>query len=417
MEKGKYSRKRRIDYSKEDIAKRLNISQNTVDSRIDTFCKNYDFAKNLLKKDGSSGMNFFPPEYAPFLIELLKYDYENPSTPRGKDHKKAMSEDVVKYNKDLLTAIKENNEIAWYLKSYIQRLPFYRTAEDIVELTDILVLELEMIIHNILDSSNTDVGQGLRMIIRELDKANYNMFTGRQLQRMMAASNCALQQENERGLMKELDEMSGNERKKALTNPRIKAIYDKYQRFRGAEEIRNIDDKDLSLDQGLVVIMKKLIQQSRANLSNKEAANLPEFYDDELYNKLKLEQEETPEASNAEDEMTQRERMSYLDDRREYILEFLQSNLKPGEIDFVAKGNKWKPMHQRIADGEGNQGTEAAPRQNQYFDFECFDDEYVEYCEEIARGDTKLKEVVSNFIGRLMVDYLFNSQKNKYVWS
>lgn len=411
MEKGKYSRKRRIDYSKEEIAKMLNVSLNTVDSRIDTFCKNYDFPKKLLKKDGSSGMNFFPPEYAPFLIELLKYDYENPSTPRGKDHKKVMSEDVVKYNKDLLTAIKENNEIAYYLKSYIQGLPFYRTAEDIVELTDILVLELEMIIHNILDSSNTDVGQGLRMIIRELDKANYNMFTGRQMQRMVAASNYALQQENEKGLMKELNEMSEIERQKALTNPVIKAIYDKYQHFRGAEEKRNIDDKDLSLDQGLVVVMKKLIQQSRVNLSNKEAANLSEYFDDELYNKLKMELDETTETSNAEEEMTRRERMSYLDDRREDIVEFLQSNLKPGEISFVIEGNKWKPLYQRIADGERDLGTEAAPQQNQYFDFKCFDDMYVKYCEEIARGDTKLREVVSNFIGRLMADYLFDSNK------
>ena len=124
-----------------------------------------------------------------------------------------------------------------------------------------------------------------------------------------------------------------------------------------------------------------------------------------------MELDETTETSNAEEEMTRRERMSYLDDRREDIVEFLQSNLKPGEISFVIKGNKWKPLYQRIADGERDLGTEAAPQQNQYFDFKCLDDRYVKYCEEIACGDTKLREVVSNFIGRLMADYLFDSNK------
>ena len=42
---------------------------------------------------------------------------------------------------------------------------------------------------------------------------------------------------------------------------------------------------------------------------------------------------------------------------------------------------------------------------------EFLDLEYLEYYDNIENNDSKLRDIVSNFIGRLLVDYFFASKK------
>ena len=160
MPKGDYQRKlRRVDYSKKEIAERLFCAENTVDSRIKQLCKDYDLPEGIFKRDGANGLNFFPPEYTPILIELLRNNAENPALPRARKHEKVMAEDVSKYYQQLISSIKANQEIPSYLNEWMEDMPWMRTAEDVSSLIGLLVTELQVFIHNTLDMQNVDVGQ------------------------------------------------------------------------------------------------------------------------------------------------------------------------------------------------------------------------------------------------------------------
>ena len=81
-----------VSYTHLDVYKRQ--AENTVDSKIKQLCKDYDLPEGFFKRDGYDGLNFFPPEYTPLLIELLKNKADNPALPRAKKHTKVMAEDL-----------------------------------------------------------------------------------------------------------------------------------------------------------------------------------------------------------------------------------------------------------------------------------------------------------------------------------
>lgn len=150
MPKGKYQRKlRRVDYSKKEVADQLHCAENTVDSRIKQLCKDYDLPEGFFKRDGYDGLNFFPPEYTPLLIELLKNNADNPALPRAKKHTKVMAADVANYYNLLIESINKNEEIPDYMKQWMQEMPWMRNAKDISMLIDLFVVEIQVFICNI----------------------------------------------------------------------------------------------------------------------------------------------------------------------------------------------------------------------------------------------------------------------------
>ena len=95
-----------------------------------------------------------------------------------------------------------------------------------LQLIGLLVTELQVFIHNTLDTQNVDVGQAIRLIIQNLDIVNYRMFQGNRIYRMAKANNDVLKKENEEGLFLELQEMSEVEREEYFQRvPSVRAIY------------------------------------------------------------------------------------------------------------------------------------------------------------------------------------------------
>ena len=267
MPKGDYQRKlRRVDYSKKEIAERLFCAENTVDSRIKQLCKDYDLPEGIFKRDGANGLNFFPPEYTPILIELLRNNADNPALPRARKHEKVMAEDVSKYYQQLISSIKANQEIPSYLNEWMEDMPWMRTAEDVSSLIGLLVTELQVFIHNTLDTQNVDVGQAIRLIIQNLDIVNYRMFQGNRIYRMAKANNDVLNKDYEEGLFLEPQDMSEVEREEYFQRvPSERAIYNEYTGRQKEVEFARLDAKDLSLDQGLIATIQTLMRNGDAN--------------------------------------------------------------------------------------------------------------------------------------------------------
>lgn len=394
MPKGQYQRKlRRVDYSKNEIAAQLNVGETTVDSRIAQFCKDYNLPDGMFKRDGGDGLNFFPPEYTPLLIELLKNNADNPALPRARKHEKATAEDVVSYYNKLKASIEGNKEIPEYLTKWISEMPWMRTANDVSELLELLATELQVFIHNVLDTQNSDVGQGLRMIVRNLDIVNYRMFQGNQMYRMARLDNEELKKQNEEGLYNELKNMTEEEREAYFREvPTARAIYNEYAVITKKDNGVRLDAQDLSLDQGLIETIKTLMSKGDGNqLKYGYKMKLDEFSSDG-----------TVFASVDE------ERAAYMEANKSAVLAALENGRSSGEMNYIKSGRKWKCIADKIKDRETIDDV-FHPGGVEHFNENL--EEYLEYFDDIRQNDTMLKEIVSNFVGRLMVDFLFASNK------
>ena len=410
MSKGNYQRKlRRIDYSKAEIAEKLNVVETSVDAKIDNLCDAYGLKKGFFKRDGEKGPNFFAPEFTPILVSLLENENDNPNRKTKNKRKELTTEDIVRYNKKMQESIMGNSEIPKYLKEYIKQLPFYRSSIDVVELMDIFVLEMEILIHNLFGTEGTDVGQALRQAIRMIDIANYNMFCGRTGIKYLTGEHNQLQKENEEGLMKELDAMSQEELEEKLQCPSIKAVYEKYKgKLKDEKLYQSIDAKDLSIDQGTLSVIRALMQQCGANaLKNGTILDLPEYLDDDQYQTLVSDLAKDGKMNTEEKKI---ERKQYLDNQEIEILTFLKGCQQSGTMEFInSNEKKWKPIYKLIEDKER---VDIRCQRMQTMDFNGqFDQEYYDFCMKIKNEEKELKERVSNFLGRTITDYVFASNK------
>lgn len=411
MSKGEYQRNlRRVDYTKSEIAERLYVTENAVDDRIKKFCSNYGLDKGFFKRDGESGLNFFAPEFTPLLIAVLENEADNPDRKTKKKRTEITTKDVIQYNNAMQKSIMENSDIPRYLRSFIEQLPFFRSSKDITELLDVFVLELEILICNLFGTKGTDIGQALRQVIRMIDIANYNMFYGRELSRYICKNNDDLQEQNEKMLMEDLEGMEQEKLKLVLQNPAIKAVYDKHNGKIHDENIRQpIDDKSLSIDQGTVLMIKALMQQCGANmLKNGDILDLPEYLSDKQYDSW-IETLKRNGVADTKVKATEDERKQYLESNREGILAFLEGCKQQGTAECIINGEKWKPTFELIKEGKE---VHLQCNGMQTYDI-CgeFDKGYLEFCTNIKYKEKELENIVSNFLGRIITEYIFDSRK------
>ena len=381
MPKGEYQRKlRRVDYSKKEVADQLHCAENTVDSRIKQLCKDYDLPEGFFKRDGYDGLNFFPPEYTPLLIELLKNNADNPALPRAKKHTKVMAADVANYYNLLIESINKNEEIPDYMKQWMQEMPWMRNAKDISMLIDLFVVEIQVFICNIFNKKNVDIGQAIKEIIYKLDIYNYRMLAQTILEQKVNEYNRKLKEKTDKELYLDLKNMNSKEREAYFKDPEVcpevLAIYNKYSSCSNNDQDFALDSRDLSLDLGLLSMIRTLMQNGDANqLKKGKKIVLDEF------------------VSN-ENDCIKAEREAYMDAMHDSIIESLKHDCSPGQITFTKEsGEEWKCIAEII--------------KSKKLPDECG---YVEYFEQIQQN-SGLKDIVSNFIGRLMVDYVFSFNK------
>ena len=99
-----------------------------------------------------------------------------------------------------------------------------------------------------------------------------------------------------------------------------------------------------------------------------------------------------------ENDCIKSEREAYMEAVHDNVIESLKRDCSPGQVDFIIDSwKKWQCKAEEIKSGE-------------------IKDEfgYLKYFEQIKQ-DYVLKDIVSNFIGRLMVDYVFSFNKNNFV--
>lgn len=416
---------RRIDYTKREIAEALNVSENTVDYQIKNMCEFYGIKPEIFKRYGGESRNFFPLDYTSLLILLLKSYESNPAA--RKKTTDVTAKEVADYNKVMLHEIDTNRFVPNHLRETAQQMPWYREAGDISEWSALLVEELTQLIINLTKSVGGDIGQTIKYICRELDYMNYNLFRGSYIKSDLQSDSDTLQKKMEKKLYQEICDMEDDERLEHFASfPEYELFYNAYKQTNG--NIPHINRTDMSIDRGILSIMEALMAgMGLEELQDKRFGKLPEFLDKEEYEKFRKIMNTDEQMSDAE--LIESEREWYLNNQEDAFMTFVDMFLKePGRMEFVAQGRKWKSIPERIEAGIYHEDYHEAYlreckggiTEQQFIDtLMKLDDEeqkklfaeYLDYYKANKEKNKDLHDIVSRFIGQVMLNYLSVSKE------
>lgn len=407
--KGTYQRKiRRIDYSKEEVEQMAGCAGSTLDDKIKRFCKYYDLPNGAFKQVDHTGRNFFPPEYTPLLAILLKNDSDNPSlTPQSR--KRATADGVVEYNRKILQAVDEAGDITDSLKNFLSELPWYRTSKTITEYMDLLVFEIQLLICNLFFTKGTDVGEGIKQFVRDLDRINFNMYFGKFVRDMAIADNKERESALRAQIAKELEEMPQNEREKYFqTNKQYEDIFLEHQNELDKSTFC-VDEWDYSIDQGIASVIKLIMKKYRTEMLQKGTGHyLGEFLCEDDYAILLARLSE-----DSKNEATKAERAEYLLTNEDELIDYLASYRTPGVVEAVNRsGKKWKSIPDRFADGEA---VVVPVKDSEPMDASCelysmVRDSYLSFINAV-KGKKFLRDSVNQMMGSVFANLFHDSEK------
>lgn len=416
---------RRIDYTKREIAEALNVAENTVDYRIKNMCDYYGIKPEIFKRYGGETRNFFPVDYTSLLILLLKSFEANPASK--KKTVDVTAEDVADYNKKICKEIDTNRLVPDYLRETAQKMPWYREAEDISEWSAILVEELTQFIINLTKSQGGDIGQTIKFICRELDNMNYHLYRGSYITRGLQSCSDNSQRELEDKAYQEICAMDNDERIRYFKEkPEIGMFYNAYKQTNG--NIPHINKTDMSIDRGILSIMQAIMAgMGLKEMQNERADKLPEFLDENEYEKFRKIMKKDTQVTDVE--LIECEREWYLNNQADAFRTYAEMHLKePGRVEFVTQGRKWESVPERIEAGTYHEDYhEAYMREcrggiteQQFMDtIMKLDDEeqkklFAEYLKYYNANKDKYKDlhdIVSRFVGQVMLNYLSVSKE------
>lgn len=425
MGKKEIRTERRIDYTKHEIAQKLNIADTTLDYQIKKMCEFYGLEPDLFKRNKGEGRNFFPVDYTSLLILLLKANDINPAAK--KKTVDVTAKDVADFNKKTIEEIDTNNDLPEYLRETLQQMPWYREAGDISDWSALLVEELTQLIINLTKSQGEDIGQTIKYICKELDYMNYQLYRGSFLNQKILSNNERLQKENNEMLYQEFCDLNEDERKSRFEeNPEFELFYNAYKQTKG--NIPYINKRDVSIDRGVLSVMQAIMAgMGVQELQTSRADKLPEFLDSEEYEKLCRIM--CKEKSVNEAELVECEREWYLNNQEDGIRTYIDMFLKePGCIEASAIGKKWQSIPEKIESGtyfedyrEGYQREQKRIiTEQQYMDIVLKLDEkeqkelfarYLEYFNANKQKEKGLHDIVSRFVGQVMLNYLSVSKE------
>lgn len=419
MGEKKANTERRIDYSKEEIASKINMAPNSVDAIIKNIITVYGFEEFAFKRNGDKGRNFFPPEYTPLLIEILKKYNQNPKAKkRGLDYVNAS--DIIDYNKTMQEGISSSEDIPDFMKSIIQQMPWYRVSENIVDWTGTLIHEIALLIHNLFDvQSGNDLGEFIKLVCKELDRINYNIFRGRKM--VIQLEKCNREQDEEvfDKIFEELDGYTDEQREEFLGRcPELRYHYD-YKKGRIDGELLDIDRINYSIDEGIVSIIKVLMNELNIkDIQASHIAKLDQYWTDDEYKKRKMQCEK----NGTEERLRNMERKEYLSDKTDTIMSYLWGCCHTVQHEFrISNGKKWKSIVEKMKDKEFKEDYyEAYKKENPPISFEEYDkiiakpnEEMLELIkegylamDENVEKDKELEKILNHFVGQMFLYFL-----------
>lgn len=410
---------RRIDYDKTEMMGLSGIKTiPTFNNTIGKFYDLYGFEKTDFKVGKSENADYyFPADFAEFLALILRNNSKHPFSRANHVKEKVNALQIQEYNQLICDSI--DNELPSVFRDLIYTMPSHLQSVMLGDLTSVLVERLTLFIVNITKLDHQGMGDAVVWLCRELDKANYNLFRGNYLTKIVHESNEEHNTKHYKDLMDNLygakdEKVDDIEKRMAKTNNcidytislLIKRILhdtdDLYYADKGSEFL-DLDNKELLLMLGL-----QAVPADKSNSSNSQS-NLIER---SLYYRKISNKGNRGRVSMAE---------SVLDDYKEKLLarKSIVERIKdksfrePGELSIDEKkkilGSRIKEMQDELA----RLDSEECETQENFEDSITAElqSEYVAYCEKMQNDSEKLKQIVDNFVGQVLINFMNTSDE------
>lgn len=407
---------RRIDYGREEMRKISgDISKPTFDSYIKKFYDLYGFKDTDFRVGKSENADYyFPADFAELLALLLRNSSKHPFSRANHVKGNVTASQIHEYNQQICDSIE--NELPSVFRDLIYTMPSHLQSVMLSDLTSVLVERLTLFIVNITKLDHQGMGDAVRWLCRELDRANYNLFKGNYFIKLAHESNEAYSNENHKELIEKLygpknEKVDDIDRRMAATNNSIdytvsllikRILQDSDDLYEGeGAEFLDLGNKSL-----LHLLGLEVVPVDKSNLDGQESLLTERtlFYHklSKEVNQGRVEIAESVLEGYKEKLLTRKSIVEQIKDKS-----FRESGNMSVEKKKEILESQIKLMQAELAKLE----EEAREPQDDSVDSFMAETqrEYVAYCEKANQDSKELKPIVDHFVGQVLINFMNTS--------
>lgn len=411
---------RRIDYNSKEMMELSGFeNRQTFYNNIERFYELYGFEKADFKIDKSENADYyFPADFAELLALILRYNNKHPFGRDNHVKGKVNASQIQEYNQLICDSI--DNKLPSVFRDLIYTLPSHLQSVMLGDLTSVLVERLTLFIVNITKLDNQGIGDAIGWLCKELDKANYHLFRGNYLIKSVLESNEEYKIKHFKDLMDNLygakddEKVDDLEKRMAVTNNSIdytisllikRILHDTDDLFYAdkGSEVLDLSNKELLLMLGLQAVPADESSPNKGESS---------FIERDLYYSLISDKVNHAQVSKAK---------SLLDDYKEKLLarksivERIKDNSfrEPSEFSIDEKKKILESRIKEMQDELVRLDSESCEPQENFEDniTAAMHSDYLAYCEQVHKDSDKLKQIVDNFVGQVLNNFMNTSDE------
>jgi len=373
----------RADYSLEEMCELTGLTRKQFTDALTRVCEMYNIPITAFKTDETSPKSgyLFPFEAAEPLAVLVKNNLMHPLQRRNTDISKLSASAIAQYNKSVLADI-EN--LSPYHRDVAYNLDGHLVSQEVSDWAVPLVQEFTYFLYNLATIGSESVGAALRTFTKKLNEMNYCLYRGKFIMDYAKKENA----KRNKAVYGEDDELSDSAKILQQQNVSIDRLL--------AEVVRSeLDIAYATRTKDLLSAERQLMQE----IALYKVCGIGIMVDD---NDECLTEADILNCSD--EELRQLYCSIILKDT------ISQSRLKANKVSIqTMKENaaKWKPIEERIKDGNFtglNHQPDEPPEVQKLL--AGLNTGYVKYCEEVKKNTKPLQEIVDQFIGRSLNEFL-----------
>ncbi|WP_289137738.1 hypothetical protein [uncultured Brevibacillus sp.] len=404
---------RRIDYNLKEMMEKSEISvKQTFYNHIGKFYELYGFEKTDFKLDKSKKADYyFPADFAELLALILKNSGNHPFSRANHAKDKVNAAEIQKYNKLICEGI--DNELHSVFRDLIYTMPSHLQSVKLGDLTTVLVERLTLFIVSITKLDHQGVGDAIEWLCNELDKANYNLFRGNFLTKIILQSNEEFANQHYKNL---LDNLYG------ATNEKVDDLE------------KRMTVANNSIDYAIALLIKRILLGTDDLYYADKGKEFLDFDNEELLLMLGLRAVPADKNSSNKDENNYIERDIYyraISDKvnhgrvamAEYVLDDYKNKVRARKsiIDKIKDGSFREASEISIDEKKRILESQIKEMQDELVSLDAdscesedhegsimalMHSDYLAYCEQVHNNSDKLKEIVDNFVGQVLINFM-----------
>ena len=410
------SKKRNVDFTLDELAELAGLTRKQFTDRLNRVCELYSIDKRKLKvyPDEEDSIYFLPPDFAEFLMLLVKNVDKHPLYVRTAKRDNVYATKVANFNRAILKDIDEI--VSQPIKEIMYKRLGHLVSEKIAYWANPMVDSLTKFLVTLVTMETEDVGAALSMFTKEIDKKTYSVYRGNYLKRYAIQEN-------------------------------INAIREKPLSKKEEQYNHLLNDSNVSIDIIIATLVKFFLEDGNVSYIKEHGFQTTEqsiFEDFTWYKMIGLLNEKAEQAAIQLHQLG--DNLSVEDERKIYYDYFIRDDDCAASYEYNKQimehqreaQKKWTPIDKRISvedyvepikvnvkDTKKYIKNEIASHENAIMELKKklqelesitdeeenslakeIQDSYVDYCREVDGGYKELREITDKFVGQALFEFL-----------